>query len=187
VQLQRFGAGVFVGDMVSMSMVREFAPMMTAVVLTGRTGAAIAAELGTMRVGSEIDALTAMGVSPIRFLVVPRIAALTFVEPALTLMGMFIGIVAGMLVTSLMIDMSPITFWVHVQQRVTLTDFAYGLGKSLVFAAIIGFAGSHLGMRANGDASSVGRATTKTVVVSVFLIIVVDAIFATLSSIARAH
>ncbi|HSD87302.1 MAG TPA: ABC transporter permease [Kofleriaceae bacterium] len=187
VQLEKFGAGVFVADMVGWSMVREFAPLMTAVILTGRTGAAIAAELGTMRVNLEIDALTAMGINPVRFLVVPRLTALTFVLPALTLMGMFIGITAGMLVTSLMIDMSPITFWVHVQQRVTLTDFAYGLGKSFVFAAIIGFSGSHLGMRANGDASSVGRATTKAVVVSVFLIIVVDAIFATLSSIAKAH
>lgn len=187
VQLEKFGAGVFVADMVGWSMVREFAPLMTAIILTGRTGAAIAAELGTMRVNLEIDALTAMGINPVRFLVVPRLTALTFVQPALTLMGMFIGIVAGMLVTSLMIDMSPITFWVHVQQRVTIGDFAYGLGKSVVFAAIIGFSGSHLGMRAGGDASSVGRATTKTVVVSVFLIIVVDAIFATVSSIARAH
>jgi phospholipid/cholesterol/gamma-HCH transport system permease protein len=182
VQLEKFGAGVFVADMVGWSMVREFAPLMTAIILTGRTGAAIAAELGTMRVNQEIDALTAMGVNPVRFLVVPRLAALIFVQPVLTLMGMFIGIGAGMLIASLMIDMSPMTFWLHVQQRVTLGDFAYGIGKSLVFAAIIGFSGSHLGMRATGDASSVGRATTRTVVVSVFLIIVTDAIFATVSS-----
>jgi len=187
VQLERFGAGVFVADMIGWSMVREFAPLITAIILTGRTGAAIAAELGTMRVNLEIDALTAMGINPVRFLVVPRLTALTFALPALTLMGMFIGIVAGNLVTSLMIDMSPITFWAHVKERVTLGDFAYGLGKSFVFAAIIGFSGSHLGMRADGDASSVGRATTKTVVVSVFFIIVVDAIFATVSSITGAH
>jgi phospholipid/cholesterol/gamma-HCH transport system permease protein len=182
VQLEKFGAGVFVADMVGWSMVREFAPLMTAIVLTGRTGAAIAAELGTMRVNQEIDALTAMGINPVRFLVVPRLAALIFVQPALTLMGMFIGIAAGMLIAQLMIDMSPLTFWLHIQQRVTIGDFAYGIAKSLVFASIIGFAGSHLGMRASGDASSVGRATTRTVVVSVFLIIVTDAIFATVSS-----
>ena len=182
VQLEKFGAGVFVADMVGWSMVREFAPLMTAIILTGRTGASIAAELGTMRVNLEIDALTAMGVNPVRFLVVPRLAALIFVQPALTLMGMFIGIAAGMLIAATTIDMSPMTFWLHVQQRVTLGDFAYGIGKSLVFACIIGFAGSHLGMRASGDASSVGRATTRTVVVSVFLIIVTDAIFATVSS-----
>jgi phospholipid/cholesterol/gamma-HCH transport system permease protein len=182
VQLEKFGAGVFVADMVGWSMVREFAPLMTAIILTGRTGASIAAELGTMRVNFEIDALTAMGVNPVRFLVVPRLAALIFVQPALTLMGMFIGIAAGMLIAASTIDMSPMTFWLHVQQRVTLGDFAYGIAKSLVFALIIGFAGSHLGMRASGDASSVGRATTRTVVVSVFLIIVTDAIFATISS-----
>jgi phospholipid/cholesterol/gamma-HCH transport system permease protein len=182
VQLQKFGAGVFVGDMVGMSMVREFGPMMTAIVLTGRTGAAIAAELGTMRVGSEVDALTAMGVSPVRFLVVPRIAALTFVEPALTLMGMFIGMAGGMLVASLLLHMPPSAFWSRIVGRVTIGDFAQGIGKSFVFAWIIGFAGTHLGLRATGDASSVGNATTRAVVVSIFFIIVVDAVFATIIS-----
>jgi phospholipid/cholesterol/gamma-HCH transport system permease protein len=179
VQLQKFGAGVFVGDMVSWSMVRELAPMMTAVVLAGRTGAAIAAELGTMRVGSEIDALTAMGVSPVRFLVVPRLAALTFVQPALTLMGMFIGVVGGMLVAGLILDMSATTFWSRMVYRVDIADFAQGIGKSFVFAWIIGLSGTHLGMRATGDASSVGAATTRAVVCSIFFIIVVDAVFAT--------
>lgn len=187
VQLERFGAGVFVADMVGWSMVREFAPLMTAIILTGRTGAAIAAELGTMRVNAEIDALTAMGVNPVRFLVVPRIAALMFVQPALTLMGMFLGIAAGMMIALLTIDMAPSTFWLHVQQRVTIGDFAYGIAKSLVFACIIGFAGTLLGMRAKGDASSVGRATTRTVVVAVFLIIVTDAVFATVSSVMGPH
>jgi phospholipid/cholesterol/gamma-HCH transport system permease protein len=187
VQLQRFGAGVFVADMVGMSMVREFAPMMTAIVLTGRTGAAIAAELGTMRVGSEIDALTAMGISPVRFLVVPRVAALTLVQPALTLIGMFIGIAGGMLVASLILDMSPLTFWLRMVERLTLADFAQGIGKSFVFAWIIGFAGSHLGLRASGDASSVGSATTRAVVSSIFAIIVVDAIWATISTLVRGH
>jgi phospholipid/cholesterol/gamma-HCH transport system permease protein len=184
VQLAKFGAGVFVADMVGWSMVREFAPLMTAIVLTGRTGASIAAELGAMRVGREIDALTAMGVSPVRFLVVPRIASLTFIQPALTLMAMFVGIVAGMLVCSLVLGMAPTTFWLRVVQRVTFADFAQGLGKSLVFAWIIGFTGTHLGLRANTDASSVGRATTRAVVVSIFLIIIVDALFATIITLA---
>jgi phospholipid/cholesterol/gamma-HCH transport system permease protein len=182
VQLEKFGAGVFVGDMVGMSMVREFGPMMTAIVLTGRTGAAIAAELGTMRVGSEIDALTAMGVSPVRFLVVPRMVALTFIEPALTLMSMFIGIAGGMLVASLVLDMGPATFWARLVGRVGLWDFAQGIGKSFVFAWIIGLSGTHLGLRASGDASSVGNATTRAVVVSIFFIIVVDAIVVTIIS-----
>jgi phospholipid/cholesterol/gamma-HCH transport system permease protein len=185
VQLQKFGAGVFVADMVGWSMVREFSPLITAIVLTGRTGAAIAAELGTMRVGAEIDALATMGVSPIRFLVVPRLAALTFVQPALTLMSMFIGIAGGYVVAAMVLDLSPAVFWGHITERVTIADFAQGLGKSLVFAQIIGLSACHLGLRASGDANSVGRATTRTVVVSVFMIVVVDAIFATIITIAR--
>jgi phospholipid/cholesterol/gamma-HCH transport system permease protein len=185
VQLQKFGAGVFVADMVGWSMVREFSPLITAIVLTGRTGAAIAAELGTMRVGSEIDALSTMGVSPIRFLIVPRMLALTFVQPALTLMSMFIGIAGGFVVAAMTIDLSPSVFWGHISERVRIGDFAQGIGKSFVFAQIIGLTACHLGLRASGDANSVGRATTRTVVVSIFMIVVVDALFATIITIAR--
>jgi phospholipid/cholesterol/gamma-HCH transport system permease protein len=185
VQLQRFGADVFVADMIGVSVVRELAPLMTAVVLTGRTGAAIAAELGTMRVRSEIDALSTMGINPVRFLVVPRIASISFVGPALTLMGMFIGITGGMFVAKIALDMPLTTFWQRIAERVVLGDYIHGLGKSLVFAWIIGFAGSHLGMRARGDASSVGAATTRTVVASIFFIILVDAIFATISTLMK--
>jgi phospholipid/cholesterol/gamma-HCH transport system permease protein len=160
-------------------MIRELAPLMTAIMLSGRTGAAIAAELGTMRVGQEIDALTAMGVSPIRFLVVPRLAALTFALPALTLIAMFIGIGGGMLVAGLLLNMGPATFWMRIVDRVDMADFLQGFLKSFVFAWIIGLTATHLGMRASGDASSVGAATTRTVVVSIFFIIVVDALFAT--------
>lgn len=184
VQLSKFGAGVFVADMVGWSMVREFAPLITAIVLTGRTGAAIAAELGAMRVGCEIDALVTMGVSPNRFLVVPRMLALSVVQPALTLMAMFIGIAGGFFVSALVLDLSPSVFWGHITERVTIADFAQGLGKSFVFAQIIGLTACHLGLRASGDASSVGRATTRTVVVSIFSIVVVDALFATIITIA---
>lgn len=185
VQLQRFGASVFVADMIGLSVVRELAPLMTAIVLTGRTGAAIAAELGTMRVRSEIDALSTMGINPVRFLVLPRIAAITFVVPALTLMAIFIGMAGGMFVTTLSLDMPVVTFWQRMVERVMLHDYLHGMGKSFVFAWIIGFAGSHLGMRARGDASSVGAATTRTVVASIFFIILVDAIFATISTVMK--
>ena len=185
VQLQRFGAGVFVADMISVSMVREIAPLMTAVMITGRTGAAIAAELGTMRVRSEIDALSTMGINPVRFLIVPRVAAITFVGPALSLMGMFIGIGGGMLVAWGALDMPPQMFWQRITERVTALDFLHGVGKSLVFAWIIGITASHLGMRTGGDALSVGNATTRTVVVSILAIIIVDAIFATISTVLR--
>lgn len=182
VLLQRFGAGLFVADMTGMAMVREFAPMMTAIILTGRTGAAIAAELGTMRVRGEIDALSAMGVSPTRFLLLPRLLALTLVQPALTLFAIFVGIGGGMLVTSLALHLPPTIFWDRVVERVGFGDFVHGMVKSFVFAWIIGFTGSFLGMRASGDASSVGAATTRSVVVGVFLIILVDAVAATLGA-----
>jgi phospholipid/cholesterol/gamma-HCH transport system permease protein len=183
VMLQKLGAGVFVADLIGVSMTREFGPMMTAIIMTGRTGAAIAAELGTMQVRAEVDALRAMGVDPIRYLVVPRVVALTLVLPALVLISIFIGIAGAMLVTSMAIDMSPITFWDRMAERVLFADFVHGLGKSFVFAWIIGITGSFLGLRASGDASSVGAATTRTVVACVFAIVIVDAAFATISAI----
>jgi phospholipid/cholesterol/gamma-HCH transport system permease protein len=182
VLLQRFGAGVFAADMIGLSMVREFGPMMTAIILTGRTGAAIAAELGTMRVRSELDALAAMGISPTRFLLLPRLLALTWVQPALTLMAMFLGIAGGMAVAALTLHLPPTVFWTRVVERVQLVDFIHGITKSVIFAWIIGFTGCHFGMRTTGDATSVGAATTRTVVVSVFFIILVDAVAATLGA-----
>lgn len=174
VLLQRFGAGVFVADMIGISMVREFGPMMTAIILTGRTGAAIAAELGTMKVRDELDALTTMGVSPTRFLLLPRLLALSIVQPALSLMSMFLGIGGGMIIAALVLHLPPDLFWDRIVARITFGDFLHGMGKSLTFAWIIGFTGSHLGMRASANSTSVGAATTRTVVVSVFFIIVVD-------------
>ncbi len=185
VQLQKFGAGVFVADAIGLSMVREISPLMTAVVITGRTGASIAAELGTMRVRSEIDALTTMGINPVRFLVLPRIASITVVGPALSLIGMFIGIAGGMVVAAFALDLPPMTFWNRTVDRVTAFDFTHGLVKSVMFAWIIGFTGSHLGLRAGADAGSVGAATTRTVVTSIFFIILVDAVFATVTTLVR--
>ena len=138
-----------------------------------------------MRVRSEIDALATMGISPIRYLIVPRVAAITFVGPALSLISMCIGCIGGMLVAAFTLDLAPITFWQRMAERLTIGDFVHGLSKSLVFAWIIGFAGSHLGLRASADASSVGAATTRTVVAGVFCIILVDAIFATISTLLR--
>jgi phospholipid/cholesterol/gamma-HCH transport system permease protein len=182
VLLKRFGAGMYVADMTGLAMVREFAPMMTAIVLTGRNGAAIAAELGTMRVRGELDALDAMGISSSRFLLLPRLLALSFVQPALSLIGIFVGIVGAGIVARLSLDLPANIFWARVVGRVDLMDCFHGLGKSFLFAQIIGFTGSYFGMRATADPSSVGSATTRTVVVGIFLIILVDAIAATLGS-----
>jgi phospholipid/cholesterol/gamma-HCH transport system permease protein len=184
-QLERFGAGVYVVDLIGLSVVREFAPLMTAIILSGRAGAAIAAELGTMRAGAEIDALQAMGVSPVRFLVLPRLAALTVTVPSLTLLAMLIGMGGGALVAALTLDMSPAIFAARVADRVDLGDFMHGLGKSLIFAWIIGVAGTFFGMNTRGNASAVGAATTRTVVVCVFCILLTDATIATVSTMLR--
>lgn len=182
VQMSKFGAQVYVADLTSLAMVRELGPMMTAIILSGRAGAAIAAELGTMRVGAEIDALATMGVSPVRFLVLPRILALTLTVPALTLLAIFIGTFGGALVASLAADLPLRTFWLRTTELVTFGDFLHGLGKSVAFAWIIGFTGTFYGLHARGDAGAVGAATTRTVVVCIVLILLVDATVATVNA-----
>ena len=179
IQLQRFGAGVYVVDLIGVSEVREFAPIMTAIILSGRAGAAIAAELGTMRAGSEIDALSAMGVSPVRFLVLPRLFALTVTQPALTLLAMFLGILGGAVVAAVTLDLSVAVFVTRIIDSVELVDFAHGVGKSVIFAWIIGVTGAFFGLHSSGNAGAVGAATTRTVVVCIFLVLLVDAAFAT--------
>jgi phospholipid/cholesterol/gamma-HCH transport system permease protein len=186
-QLQRLGAGVFVAEMIGLSMVRELGPLIVAIILAGRTGAAIAAELGTMKVRSEIDALATMGIDTNRFLVLPRLLAITIVGPGLTLVAMFVGMIGGTLVASLALDIPMTALWLRIVERLTVTDYVHGLAKSFCFAWIIAIAGCHLGMRAKGDPSSVGSATTRTVVASILGIIVVDAIFATATTIVRGH
>lgn len=181
-QLSRFGASVYVADLVSFAMVREFGPLITAIILTGRSGAAIAAELGTMRVREEVDALRAMGVSPVRYLVLPRLLALLLVEPALSLMSMFIGVAGGMLMAAASLHLAPLVFWNRLRELLVFGDFVLGLGKSFSFAAIIGIIACFTGLRARGGAQSVGTATTRTVVASIFTIIVVDAGFAMFSN-----
>lgn len=183
VQLSKLGAQVYVADLISMSMVRELGPLMTAIILSGRAGASIAAELGTMRVGAELDALRSMGIPPVRFLVLPRMAALTFAVPALTLLSMFFGIAGGMVVASQAMGLPPDLFWNRTVEMVTLGDFLHGLGKSLGFAWIIGLTGSLFGLHATPSAGAVGAATTRTVVVCIFGIVLLDGAIATLAAI----
>jgi phospholipid/cholesterol/gamma-HCH transport system permease protein len=185
VQLQRFGAGPYIADIVGLAMVRSIAPLITAVIVTGRTGAAIAAQLGTMRVRSEIDALAAMGVDPVRYLVVPRVAALLFVMPILTLATMFIGMIGGMAVAANVSHVTPLAFWTHVLERLEFADFARSLLKSIGFASIIGITGAHCGMRAAGGAAGVGSVTTRAVVASISGIIVFDSLFETVATLLR--
>ncbi len=178
-QLQPFGAELFMADVVGLGMVREFGAMMTGIILAGRSGAAMAAELGTMTIREETDALRTMGIAPVRILVLPRLAAITLVQPALTLMSMAIGI-AGSLSIASNLGLSGALVFNRMLETLTLSDFWLGLSKSVLFAWVIGFTACFVGLRTQGGGQSVGRSTPRAVVASIFLIIVVDSAVTTL-------
>lgn len=182
-QLRQFGANIFVANLVGISMVRELGPLMSAILVAGRSGSAIAAELGTMVVGEEIDALRTMGINEIRFLVVPRVYAITITQPSVTLFANGVGILGGFLIATLYLDLSATAYLRQTVSALTLDDLFTGLAKSLVFAWIIVLIGCHCGLRITGGAEGVGRATTTSVVASIFAIIVADSVFTTLSTV----
>lgn len=177
-QLRKFGAEVFMAELVSLGMVREFGPIITAIILAGRSGAAMAAEIGTMSVHEEVDALRSMGISTAQYLVFPRVAAMTIAQPLLTLLSMAIGIGAGIAMGALQGIPRSVSFE-RMQGALTLDDFSLGLIKSVLFAWIIGFVGCFMGLTTRGGASRVGKNTTRAVVLSIFLIVVVDSIVTT--------
>lgn len=176
-QLKQFGANMYVANLVGVSMVREFGPLITGIMLSGRSGSAIAAELGTMTVQEEVDALKTMGLEPISYLVLPRVIALVLVQPMLTLMSDFIGIFGGMLIGMTILDFSASAYIDQTIKALTIGDFMNGLSKSVVFATIISFIGCYAGLSITGGASGVGRATTRAVVASIFLIILADSLY----------
>lgn len=178
-QLQRFGAAIFMAEIVSLGMVREFAALMTGIILAGRSSSAIAAELGTMAVREEIDALRTIGIDPISFLVLPRVIAITLVQPALTLLAMVLGIGGGLLV-AWFLGLPLWAVYFRMQEALTPYDLALGLFKSFLFAWIVAFTGCYMGLATRGGASSVGRNTTRAVVVAIFLIVVADSVVTTL-------
>ncbi|MFW5966165.1 MAG: MlaE family lipid ABC transporter permease subunit [Persicimonas sp.] len=178
-QLRQFGANIYVADLVVISMVREFGPMMAGIMLAGRSGSAIAAELSTMRVQEEIDALRTMGIDPSRYLILPRLLAITIVMPLLTVMANLLGTFGGYLIGTMYLDLSTSSYINQTLQAVTLSDLFQGLSKSVIFAWIIGTIACYAGFNARGGASEVGRATTKAVVASIFMIIVADSIVTT--------
>lgn len=178
VQLEYFGAASFTNDVVSLGMTREFGPFITAIVVAGRSGSAIAAELATMEMREENDALRTMGLSPVRLLVLPRMLALTLVVPALSLLSMIIGMFGGVLTTS-MRGMSWVMATGAMVEILSLDDFWLGLVKSLLFAWTIGLVGCYQGMHARGGARGVGSASTHAVVASIFFVIVIDSIVTT--------
>ena len=179
-QLKRYGADVFLADLVGLTMTRELAALMTAIIVAGRSGAAYAAELGTMRVNEEIDALCSLGLDAQRFLVMPRVIALAAVAPLLTLLGMVLGCVGGLVVALTSLELTPAIYWGELQRAINLLDITEGLTKSVLFAITIVFISCQRGLATRGGAAGVGRSTTSAVVAILFSLIVLDAIASTL-------
>ena len=181
-QLAKFGADTLVADLVSLSITRELAPLMTAIVLAGRSGAAMAAELGTMRVSEEVDALRVMGLDPHRYLVLPRVLALLLVAPILTLMADFVGIAGGLLVALTSLEVSWQGFLQSTREAVAAFDVLGGLLKAVLFGGLVAMIACERGLATRGGAEGVGRATTSAVVVSLFSLVTADAVFGVLFS-----
>lgn len=175
-QLSRFGANIFVAPMVSVGLARELGPVLTALVVAGRVGAAIAAELGTMKVTEQIEALDTMALNPIRFLVVPRFLALLVMLPCLTILADLIGIFGGFLVGVFNLRLDPYRYITFSFQFMQWKDVWTGLVKSVVFGITIAMIGCYMGLKTKGGAEGVGKATTSSVVTSFVLIILFDCI-----------
>jgi phospholipid/cholesterol/gamma-HCH transport system permease protein len=176
-QLRQFGAAIYVADLTAVSVVREMGPLMTAILVAGRSGSSIAAEIATMQVSEEIDALKVMGIDPIDFLAVPRLLALVAVVPLLTALADVVGLLGGFLVGTLYLDLTPVAFLDEAVRALRPFDLVTGIIKSASFAFGIGLIGLHYGFRVRGGASEVGRTTTASVVASIFYIIVADCAF----------
>ena len=178
IQLRQFGANILVASLVGLAMVRELGPIMTAIIVAGRSGSAYAAEIGTMKISEEIDALFTMGFDPIRFLAIPKIIATVIVVPLLTLFSNIFAITGGLIVGVFMLDLTTGAYIAQTLKTLTLFDLLWGLFKSGVFAFLIAWTGCLRGFQVSGGAASVGQATTSAVVSSIFLIILSDSIFA---------
>ncbi len=179
-QLQKFGAAYYVTALVGVSMTRELGPLITAIVIAGRSGSAFAAEIGTMKVAEEIDALEAMGLNSVKYLVVPKYLAMLVMMPCLTLISDLAGILGGGLFEIWQLDQSYFTFLFATRDALVMRDIWTGLIKSLIFALIITKVGCYEGFSVQGGAEGVGKATTSSVVVSIFLIIFADVVFTAL-------
>ncbi|MBN2496996.1 MAG: MlaE family lipid ABC transporter permease subunit [Deltaproteobacteria bacterium] len=176
-QLRQFGANIYAANLVAVAMTREMGPLMTAIIVAGRSGSAIAAELATMEVTEEIDALRAMGFSPIRFLVVPKLYAVTITQPLLTGVADTAGIFGGMVVTTVALGVPPEAFLTQAGNALALSDVTTGLFKSLIFGWIILVVAAQSGLGTRGGASEVGTSTTRSVVWSIFAVIIADCVF----------
>ena len=177
VQLEQFGANIYVASLVSLAMTRELGPIMTAIIVAGRSGSSFAAEIGTMKISEEIDALFTMGFDPTRFLVIPKLVASVIVVPILTLFSDLFAILGGLLVGIGMLDLTANAYITQTIKTIGLFDVSWGFMKSGVFAILIAWIGCLRGFRVTGGAAGVGQATTSAVVSSIFLIILTDSLF----------
>jgi len=177
-QLKQFGADIYVASLVGIAIVKELGPMMTAIIVAGRSGSAFAAEIGTMMVDLEVDALVTMGFSPVRFLAFPKVLAAILVVPLLTMYSFIFGIGGGMLVGVIGLDLTVFTYIQQTLKAITTFDVVTSLIKSMVFAVLIAGIGCQRGFQARGGAESVGGMTTSAVVSAIFLVIVADSAFA---------
>lgn len=178
IQLQAFGASIFVANLVGLSMVREMGVIITGVIMSGRTGAAFAATIASMKANEEIAALQTLGFSPMEFLVVPRILALLLMMPLLVILANFIGMLGGLVVGTLMLDITPQQYLEQTKLAVDLQQASTGVAKSFVFAILVAAAGCRRGLQAEGNSEGVGSATTSAVVTGISAIIIADAVFA---------
>ncbi len=182
VQLQLYGANIFIVELVCLTMLRELSPMMAAVIVAGRSGSAFAAQLGSMKVTEEIDAMRTIGIVPMEMLVIPKVLAMLIALPLLTVFADVLGVFGGMVIAKTMLGIDFKDFVARIPEVVTLTSFMLGMMKAPVFALIIAVVGCFQGLRVTGGADSVGRQTTTSVVQAIFLIIVADAIFSIIFS-----
>ncbi|HCX73918.1 MAG TPA: transporter [Candidatus Cloacimonas sp.] len=179
-QLRQFGANIFIADLIAIAMVREVGPMMTAIILAGRSGSAIASEIATMKVTEELDALRMMAINPVRYVMVPKFSAITICMPFLVIWSTAIGILGGLVIAVFYLDLSVTAYMTEIFEVLTLKDILVGLSKSIIFAWVIVIIGSYFGLNVEGGAEGVGKVTTKSVVVSIFMVIFFDVIFSLL-------
>jgi phospholipid/cholesterol/gamma-HCH transport system permease protein len=175
-QLQKMGAVLYVASLVAVSLCRELSPVLTALVVAGRVGSAFAAELGTMKVSEQIEALETMAINPVRFLAAPRLIALFIMLPCLTALGNLSGIIGGFIVGTQSLNINPDLYMQTTFKYLEIKDIYTGIIKSFVFAVIIALIGCYEGLNTKGGAEGVGRATTRSVVISFILIILADCV-----------
>ena len=178
VQLQRFGADIYIANLIGVAMIREMAALMTAIIMSGRTGGAYAAQIATMQGSEEIDALRAIGIPVLDYLILPRVTALTTMMPLLYLYGSAMGILGGFTVAVAMLNLSPAIFMVQMMGAVSGGQVLFGLVKSIAFGLLIALAACHVGLKAGRSASDVGSAATSAVVIGIVGVIMLDAVFA---------